>query len=190
MSNLIEIQPSIPVLFDKALKPLQDYLESNLPWLNTAYGKAYRQVRSVNERQYFYPAVHDAKTEHLNMEPDGLLGNYSWFDVSDPLEVINMDNSGSFDLKANVGLILSFDIRNVNPNWKDMTISNVQQEVIVKLIEFGNVLLELGKQMEVQERSENIFSGYSYKQLDQNYLMRPYGCFRINFDVIAKTSLC
>ena len=175
--------PQIPVLvdaklIDKALIELQSSLTSKLTWLDHAFGKAQRLKKLVEGKVVVYPGVYVGKEEYLNVFPDGHIGNFSFFDIEDG-EELDYRSRQNIHTEAKFGLVVWFDYRKVYPaDWKSRTIENVKAEVMaaLKTTSARNSSIRLTR---FWERSENMYKGYTDKEIDQQFLMRPYGGFKL-----------
>ena len=179
--------PTIPVLtqpklIDLALLEIQTGLVVKLSWLDKAYGKAQKQSKIIDKRARKYPAVYIGEENYLKVFPDGHIGNFIFFDVEDGAEIAHTGRKIQ-DYKAKVGMIVWFDFRDVYPaDWKLKTVENVKFDV---LNAFTTLTLP-NSQIQIQkswEEADNIYKGYDHKEIDNKFLMRPFGGFRIDFDM-------
>lgn len=170
-----------PVLIDQALLDVQAVLAGGLPWLNAAYGKADRLKVQKNGTTVVFPAVYVEGTEYLRMFPDEHLGNYSFFVIDDPQEVAPRlgVNNGLFNY--NFGLIFWFDMRRVftgaADRWKSYSTENVKSQVL-SLLRGGGFNVQL-RVFNVFDQQENIYRGFTDREINNQYLMRPYSAFRV-----------
>ncbi len=182
--------PQIPTLadatlIDKAFLEIQTSLVAKLDWLDHAFGKAQRLKKMTDGKVVIYPGVYVGQEEYLNVFPDEHIGNFTFFDMEDG-EDLDHKGRGNINFTASFGLIVWFDYRKVYPNdWQQRTIENVKAEVIDALKR------TLTRQSSITltrtwERSENIYKGYTNKEVRQQFLMRPYGGFKIEGDITFK----
>lgn len=193
---------TLPVLEDAVLLLIQAKLEAGLSWLTTAYGRAQKLVRrsgNIGEayypqgREISFPGIYANSTdgkEYLDMFPDELLGNYSFFDlrdeqlVSDYVQKSPLKNTYKFG----VGLVVWFDFRTVYPSpadWKAYSVTNVMKQVFDLLA----TMTVPGAHIEIDryyESVENIYRGYSHNEVRNQFANRPYGVFRIEMDITYK----
>jgi len=181
LTNPVPYPLAEATLVDKAIAALNERL-AGLPWLTKAYGQA---QRLVGEGQLNYPAVFTAgqgSGDYLSLLPDrhlASLGGYSFWDTKEPVTVSNWRNDlASLQFKA--GLVVWFDFRKVYPaDWKGRTIWNVIQDVLNEL-KSGGGMATFGEDLEFHYSGETIFPRYSHKEIDRQFLMKPYGGFRID----------
>lgn len=167
-----------PVLLDLSLSVIQSVLEAKISWLTTAYGKAEKRERLKAEQRVIYPAIFAGGTDYLTMFPDSHLGNFSYFEIPDGQEIEwNFRRPHSFE--SDFGLIFWYDFRVVAPlDPTGVTNENVKAEVLGVLggNTFPGVRVQVNK---IFDRSENIYRGYTLSEIDNQFLMRPYGGFRL-----------
>ena len=168
-----------PRLIDLAFAELQTALVAKLDWLDHAFGKAQRLKEQRDKKTVTYPAVYAGRKEYLEVFPDEHIGNFTFFDVEDGEEIGHIGRA-TINLEVKFGLIVWFDYRKVyRSDWQQRTIENVKAEVIeaIKTSTLSRSSIRMEKSW---ERSENIYKGYTDKEVRQQFLMRPYGCFRID----------
>jgi len=171
-------------LMDDKLAAIGTVLTTNLTWLTTAYGKAQRLVKhrdgNVLERYPAVPATGNLDQNYLPMFPDASLGNYCFWDMPDPQKIEDWHTQGQLEIKTEFGLVLWFDLRTIytGANWKTRTAENVKYEVLEALrlnpATTSNIIIKL-----VSDRVENIYPDYDHKEIKTQFLMRPYGGFRL-----------
>ena len=170
--------PTTPKLWDWAIAELQTELEANISWLTVAFGKASRKVRSKDGRDIRYPAVFTSGGDYLSMFPDGHIGNYSWIDVRDYQEFTSEDRRQEQYLSSEIGLVFWLDLQSAYPaDYTLRTIEHAKNDVIVALqnIKLTRSVLSVDR---VAEWAENIYRGYTYNEIESQFLMFPYTGFR------------
>lgn len=177
--------PAIPVLddpklLDVALMQIQSALVSGLSWLDHSFGRAQVIKESKNKKVIISPAIYVGVKEYRSAFPDSHLGNFTFFDVSDKITVLRASRSNT-EFEANIGLILWFDYRKVYPvDWQTRTIENIKDEVFAVFRGFAMTGLQPVIKT-TSERANNIYKDYTDKEIDGQFLMRPYGGLRIDF---------
>lgn len=172
-----------PALIDFALLELQTKLITRFPWLDHAFGKA-QQLRKAgdNGRVLTFPTVYSGGKEYLRVFPDEAIGNFSFFDVKDG-EAVDRSVGPSGYLTAVVGLIFWFDIQDVYPvDWEHRTTENVKDDVLLFLNAAGLMQsnISVGR---IFERPENIYPGYSFPEIEDQFLRRPFSGFRVELEL-------
>lgn len=170
-----------PKMIDLVFSEIQTSLTTKLTWLDGAYGKAQRLKRIKDKRQVIYPAIYTGTTQGKGYEdasPSEHFGNFSFFVTYDPEDIV-MNNRINADLKTTFGLIFWFDFRKIyESDWKQRTIDNVKAEVLqfFRTTSFRRSQITISR---FYEDAENIYKGFTDKEIDNQFLMRPYGGFRI-----------
>lgn len=171
-----------PQLWDYVLSPFQIALEGGLTWLGAAYGKAERRTRERDGLQIIYPAVYANAKDYLNVMPDGHLGNFTFFNIQDGWDVQTLSRRFRV-LNATASLIGWYDFRTIYPlDWEERT----NQHVIFAVLDAIRYTTAAGMSWEViqiWEQGPNIYEGFSSPEIDNQYLMRPYGGFRIDIQI-------
>lgn len=184
MSTSINIKAN-PVLLDKPIQDLQTLFVTNLIWLNYAFGKAYRLVKTVDSKEYIYPAVYKNHGEYYSVLPDDVDGNFCFFEIDDPQE-FEPFSGGTGSLKVltiKASIIFWYRLDTI---YSDDTMhygEEVKKDILTLLAKPG--LLKNGRISitNVYERAENIYRGYSIKQIDHQYLMYPYSGLRVECEL-------
>lgn len=155
------------------LNSINDILKSKLTWLDNAFGQAFRLIDSNGD----YPAAHDQRKEYIRLFPNDILGNYSFFEVSDP--IIYERNA----VKFKASLIFWLNVENVyGPIGADTFIDTIREDIISALD--NRLYLQANIHiLGIYEQPESIFRGYSLSQLDTQYLMLPYHGYRIDLQI-------
>lgn len=156
--------------------------ERRFSWLDKSFGKAERRLKEINGRNTYYPSFH-VKGQYLSLFPDEHIGNFTWFDVLDPIEVNQLSPYSQSRFTANVGLVFWWNYKIVFPDtWQSETIENVKAFFIrfFSSAEMNGVTTTI---QNIEERTQNIYTGYTHNELRTQYLMHPYGAIRVNFEL-------
>lgn len=165
-------------LLDKAIEYIRQGLSGNLGWLDHAYGRAERLVKHDAEgRRVYMPAVYAGNGEYLYVSPDAGIGNFCFFTVDDPQEV-GWEANLSVGIKAVFSIIFWFDYRTVGNDASARDKEAVKKEILDALN--GGFWMKTGsfKINRVYELAENIYRGFSLDEVDNQFLMHPFGGFR------------
>lgn len=193
-----------PVLLDKMLQELQQKLMESLPWLNVAFGRAYKLARhDEGGNKFLYPAAYNGKSEYISLMPNDNYGNFSWFDIYDPQEITPISQSLP-QYTFSGALIFWYNLDSIYDNNDFVYTEEVKNEVLRLLttpgIVSGASRLNITK---VYERFENIYKGYSLEKVynnwaykgegvatyDKQFFMHPYAGLRIEFNITTR-NLC
>lgn len=173
-----------PRMVDDALMEIQTILEEGLEWLDKAYGRAVRRKELKDGKVVMYPAIQAGGEEYVSMFPDGSIGNYSFFDVKDGVNISNMKR-GRGDERFKFGLVFWYDLRKVYPDdWE----SRNEYNVIGEVMDLLNTKVVSKSQFRLNTRflrEESVYSGYTISELDFQFYMMPYGGFRLEGDLIV-----
>ena len=174
--------PSItdPKLLDLAFAPIQTKLESGLSWLDKAFGKCQRLERLLNGKTTIKPSIYvggNDDRQYLDLFPDSSIGNFCFFDVDDLKEHAWQRNQGG-PVMAKVGIVFWFDFRDVYPtDHVNKSVENVIDEIL-QILKTTRLVVKSHV-----EQSANIYPRYTIAEIDNQFLMRPFGGFRINCEL-------
>ena len=202
--DLEALKKDNPVLLDKVIQGLQDTLSSKLSWLDYAFGRGYKLVEHLEDgEKLIYPAFYNGEGEYKSLLPNDNYGNFCWFDIYDPQEVIPI-SQGLPQYVFSGALIFWYDISKIYADSSKMYTEEVKDEVLALLTTPG-ILSVTGtfKVGAVYERFENIYRDYSIERIynnfaykgqniqsmDKQYFMWPYCGLRIEFSIITR-ELC
>ncbi len=175
-----------PVFIDAVIAQVQQTLKDELSWLDYSFGRAQRCVKMVDEqKEYFYPGVHYGYGDYVNVLPDQELGNFSFFTIDEPQEVLF--NAHSFNaLNFDYSLILWVNLDNIYEGEKDRNSEEIKALVLGILtrrlfLTYGRISVE-----KIYEQAENIYKGYSLKEIQSQFLMQPFYGFRFFWKNVVK----
>ena len=167
-----------PDLLDRVIGDMQKGLADNLPWLDYAFGRAERLVKlNANQKRDYTPNVYAGGNDYREVSPDSGLGNFCFFWVGDPQEV-NMEAGVDVGIKTQFSIIFWFDYRKVYNDAGNRDKEGLKRQILDVLN--GGFLLRSGsfRINKVYELAENIYRGFSLDEIDNQFLMHPYGGFR------------
>ena len=176
-------KPATPAFTDKIIVQVQDTLKAKLPWLDYSFGQSQRLVTTKDKKDYFYPGVHIGRGDYLNVLPDQNLGNYSFFILEDPQNVDFRAHTTN-NVKLKYSLVFWFNLDKVFPGLIDRNTEALKAQILKILnrelfLTFGRIDVR-----SIYEQAENIYKGYSLKEVDSQYLMQPYGGFRFEGEML------
>ena len=150
----------LDVVFESLATRLED-----IPWLTKGYGIADNHYVDGES----FPAIWTG-SDYLSMKPDEHLGNYSFFQILDPHDLLVRGNQAEHRGTARVVFFW---------NWEDVyadhrSYENIKFDILEVLkAPMVNAHLEIKK---FYKDSVNIWKGY---KLDPS--LRPYGCCAVEF---------
>lgn len=192
-----------PVLIDKILQDIQKHLLDKLPWLNYAFGRAYRFVSYMPDgNKNIYPAAYIGKGEYASLLPNDNYGNFSWFDIYDPQVILQSTFPQSL-LSFEGAIVFWYNLSSIYEDDTVLYTEEIKSEVL-KVLTFPGILTN--GRITVKEFSEKfdniykdytvekIYNKYAYKgegmqDLDKQFFMYPYAALRVEFSVMQRDSL-
>lgn len=173
-----------PVLIDRVLGNIQTGLMDNVDWLDVAFGRAQRIAKVIQGKRYYTPNVYAGGTEwrgnndYIDVSPDANIGNFSFFWIDDPQTVGWIPKEQS-EIKAPFSLIVWFDLRKVYPGQLNNRNTEALKNEILTVLN-GGFWLKDGKIVinRIYELAENVYRGFTLDEIDNQFLMQPYGGFR------------
>lgn len=174
--------PTVPTLsdpqfLDYALNELSTYLTDKLTWLDKAYGKIDTQIEGKGRTKSKYPAIYVGSKNnlgYLKLLPDSHIGNFSY------VQVLKHEIADRDVQIYDVALVFWFNFVKVYPtDHKTKTVENVKKTIydLLKNNGFSSFRIRLG---EFVEGADKIYNGFDHKEIQNQFLMRPYGGFRLN----------
>lgn len=193
-----------PVLLDRVLQDLQKALTEKLPWLDRAFGRAYRLVEHRPDgNKFVYPAVYNGNGEYVSVLPNDNFGNFSWFDIYDPQKVEQVVQ-GLPRYTFDGALVFWYRLDSIYDDATALYTEEIKDEVL-QLLTAPGLMPSRGRLTvtEVYERFENLYKDYSLEKIYNNYsysgedvqgmdkqfFMYPYAGLRIEFTITTE-ELC
>lgn len=172
------------IMLDRVIGRIQSGLVDGVPWLDVAFGRAQRLTKMQSGRRIITPNVFcggwngHGPNDYLEVSPDGKIGNFSFFAVEDPQTL----SAGPWARTVSVpfGLIVWFDLRRVYGQASNRNTERLKADVLAVLEGKNGWHLDAGRVTITRcyEQFENIYRGYSLSEIDNQFLMHPYGGFR------------
>lgn len=178
----VPIRPNAK-LFDALFGEIQKSLDTNLIWLDYAFGKAERLVKEINGRKHFTPNIYVGGNDYEEITPDTGIGNYSFFVLHEPQEIEQVRGMNG-TIKAPFSLILWYDLRTITEDDERAT-EAVKEQVLHVL---NRTFLKSGRVSvtKIYERAENIFKEFTLDEIDNQFLMHPFSGLRITGEAIVQ----
>lgn len=166
-----------PQLDAKIIQQLQVLLQTEATWIETVYPLALVGVNNLNDKEIKYPRVYlnNAGREYIDVRPSDDQNAFAFFELDDPIDAIQGE-----ELRYNISLIVWYDLKKVDTSKA----YDYSRELIQDIFRVFNESdykenIQLTK---YEINPENIFDKYSFKQTDNQFLMFPYGAFKISFE--------
>lgn len=193
-----------PVLLDKIIQDIQDSLNERLPWLDIVFGKAHKLVdHRLDGDKFIYPAAYIGNSEYVSLLPNDNFGNFAWFDIYDPQDVIStIQSNPQFTFSG--AIVFWYKATSIYQDDSTMYTEEIKNEIVNALTTPG--LIKQTGRLEIKriyERFENIYKGYSLEKIynnfsykgdniqsiDKQFFMHPYSGIRIEFEITTR-ELC
>ena len=160
-----------PVLLDKVIQDIQQALKEKLKWLDYAFGRAYKLVEHQdNGGKFIYPAAYTGNSEYISLLPNDNYGNFSWFDIYDAQEIIQVvQSTPQFTFSG--AIIFWFNLNTIFADSDAMYTEEVKDE-IVRVLTTPGLITQTGRLTinKIYERFENLYSGYSLENIYNSYV--------------------
>lgn len=180
------------IMLDKVIGEIQDGLMENVAWLDVAFGRAQRLTKMMEGKRIVTPNVYcggwkgHGPNDYIEVSPDAKIGNFSFFEIDDPQTI----DAGPWarNVKVPFGLVVWFDLTRVYNTATNRNTEKLKADVLHVLSGRAGWHLSGGKITisKIYERAENIYRGYTLSEVDNQFLMHPFGGFR--FDGIIEFS--
>lgn len=168
-------------LFDKAFGYIQDALATNLPWLNHILPQAERLVKLINGKRIYSPNIYVGDNEYEQIFPDAdNIGNYSFFMLDEPQDV-SYEAGSRVKMSAPFSLIVWFDIRTLYAD--DVRDMEQAKKDVLRAVKRTWMREGYFSITDVFQRAENVFKEFTLDEVDSQYLMQPYGGFRLRGEI-------
>lgn len=167
------------VMFDKCLAEIAEAL-SYVPWIDTVYGRGERVAKEIGGRRVYLPAIWTADNEYHLLTPDSGEGNFAWIWVDDPQTVSRLGGT----VTATISIIVWYDFQLVTGG--DRQRDTLKAEVL-NLLQSEGLRSGIFTATRIWELAENIYKDFSLEETENQFLMHPYGGFRI--EGVLETSL-
>lgn len=182
-------KPDVPAFIDKVVVQIQDGLKAKLPWLNYSFGRAQKLVTLKDKQNYFYPGVHIGKGTYINVLPDQKLGNYSFIVVDDPQSVDFRPNTQN-NVKVKYSIIFWFNLNKIFPGVQDRNTEALKEQIVRVITRELHLTTGRIDIRQIFEQPENVYKGYSLKEIDSQYMMQPYGGMRFEGEMLFMEGGC
>lgn len=173
-------------MLDAHIGVVQQGLVDNIPWLDAAFGRSQRLTKEMNGKRIVTPNVYcggwngHGPNDYIEVSPDSKIGNFSFFEIDDPQTI----DAGPWtrEIKAPFGLIVWFDLTRVYETDTNRNTERLKAQILAVLggrtgwhLPDGRITIN-----RIYERAENIYKGYTLSEIDNQFLMHPYGGFRFD----------
>ena len=180
MNNLPKApKPTNPVMIDRAISYIQDALISEIGWLDHAFGRAQTLVTKQDKKTYYYPAVYIGSNEYLNVLPGQEIGNRIFFVIDDP-QTVDFNPRRYNVINSPISIVCWYDLSRIYAESSERNTEEIKRQILRVLTNLtmpDATRLTIDK---IYEKADNIFRGYSIREIDTQYLMQPFAGIRID----------
>lgn len=170
-----------PVLLDKILQEIQEILIRKLPWLNYAFGRAYKLVEHRPDgNKFIYPAAYNGNGEYVSLLPNDNFGNFAWFDIYDPQRITRV-NRLLPQYEFSGAIVFWYNLDSIYDDKKVLYTEEIKDEII-RLLTSPGLITTAGRLTvnTIYEQFENIYKGYSIEKIYNNYTYKGEGIHNID----------
>lgn len=176
-------KPQNPAFIDKVIVQVQDTLKNNLSWLDHSFGQCQRLIKVKDRKEHFYPGVHIRNGLYENVFPNAKLGNYSFFIIEDP-QGIDFRPHTTNNVRLKYSIVFWVNLDKIFGKQADRNKEAVKAEISKVIarktfLTFGRIDIR-----QIYEQAENIYKGYSIKEIESQFLMQPYYGFRFEGEML------
>jgi len=189
------------MLIDDAISTVNATLLANLTWLDNAYGKIQRMKgKDAKGKDITYPGVYVGEgngtyNDYESVLPDEKLGNYCYWEVSDPTEY-DVHNR-NFQVRFNFKISFWFNWIDIfgADNYKAASIEEVK--LIILNVLAASQYTRSVETFKVYEDANSIFqnftnqgyiSSYDHKLIQGQFMMKPFGGVAFSGQVVTLAS--
>jgi hypothetical protein len=179
---------SNPKLIDKIISEVNVELMDALAWMYHAYNKSFILTKSIEGREFKYPAFYVDNNEYFPLTPNEDLINFSFFEIGKEYSIKDYKQRSLNEISVPFKLIFWFDYTKVITSVNYRTIEPIKQEILdvfksLVLSYYGRVKIE-----NITEDFNEIYSSYSLKEIDKQYIMHPFGALAFSGTINFKQS--
>lgn len=171
-------------MLDKVIGEIQAGLVDNLSWLDVAFGRSQRLTKKMNGKTIITPNVFcggwngHGENDYIEVSPDSHIGNFSFIEIEEPQTI----DAGPWErtITTPFSLIVWFDLTRVYNEASNRNTEKLKGQILHLLngrmgwhLPSGRVTVN-----RIYERAENIYRGYTLSEIDNQFLMHPFGGFR------------
>ena len=169
-----------PRLFDVTAAQVQRALASGCPWLDHVFGLCERTTDMKENKRFNSANLYIGNQQYAQIMPCDELGNFSFMYLRDPQTLGRRDTKL---VTSPFSLIVWYNMEKMSFPYDERNREAVKAQVLAILEQAHFGWLTLGR---IYERSENVFSDFSYDYVNNQFLMSPYAGFRIDGEMSVR----
>lgn len=171
--------PPNPVFIDKAIVEIQTAL-GTISWLTHSFGRSYikKDTRAGSER--IAPFVYKGTAEYLPVEFNDNLQAQSFFEVGNQVALDYSQKHQNF-YQVDLGIIFWCNLKKIDSvkgdtyYFAEQLKKDVRDKIRTTNFKTGTVEIE-----EISEDIDEIFSEYTFEQIEKQFFSYPYVGFRFD----------
>lgn len=169
-----------PVGIDKAIQDTQLEL-ANLPWMEQAYGRAYRFYENDgNGNQFIVPAEYKGRGEYTSVEFNDNLSALCFFEVGDS-EPTEFGRQLKNNYETELAVVVWADLREIDqPEYDNYYFAERLIEEVKGVLTNSISLSQYSLNIEsVVRNPEDVWSRYDHTMFQDQFSVAPYTVFKI-----------
>lgn len=178
--------PSITRLIDSFIVEFNAKITNHLTWLNNPLGKIEEISRHLENQYTKVPAMHTSDAEYIDVLPDDMLTNYSWFSF-DPIQLKSNRIPAKIKIPANWNLYI--DLEKVRGVKSARELENVKFEIINSLTKFS-LLTAAVRVSAISEKFTDVYSSFNITNVEDRYFMQPFAAINCKMTIYLKNNIC
>ena len=178
MSQTKPIQHVIsnPVLLDKEIAAIQTRMDT-IPWLEIAFGRAFKQFKLVNNIKVSFPAIfQELGKDYYNAFPNDNIKSYSFVFV-DPSLITEWNVKRLHIVEHPISIIVFFDLEEIDNTLDYRFTEKLKEDVIFVLSDLAPNRLEVNG---ITDDVEEVFSDFSVSEIKSEFLKLRFGAFKFD----------
>ena len=142
-----------PHLFDLVIDEIQSSLAANIEWLDTIFGRCERLVKTIEGKKYYSANWYDKKNDYILVAPDENLGNFVFFTLDEPTDLLEYSVGDNTYCKIGFSIILWCDLRTINVGRDTEDVKEQMLQTLNGLTHLRNGHFVINK---IWQRAENV----------------------------------
>lgn len=171
-----------PHLFDRAINAIEEELSDRVAWLNKIFGNAERLIKQIDGVRYYTPNWYNSDNDYTLLAPDSRLGNFAFFVLDEPIDLDFMQADRA-TCTTPFSLIVWGDMRTIAADRdKELAKQDILQALATMRIREGRFTIN-----RIYEKAENVFEGFTFDEIENQFLMHPFAGWRFEGEMTIKT---
>jgi hypothetical protein len=181
-------------LLEPLIQELKVVLKNKFSWLSQSFGRAQKLIRVHENELYSFPGIYIGNgkpNDYFEAVPNDRVGNFCFWDIQQPYEAREMVRQEQIKMTARGGVVFWVDLSTIYTLETGRALDYVKAEVWRELM-FCKTTKGTFRPEVIHESWTDIYNGYSLTEADGQFLMHPYGAFRIDgefqFSTLCRTA--